>query len=178
MLQGRAIPGQPSLSSDNPGTHTLPTRRDMCDPQQQPPSRAGDTAVSAGPVSGPAATTHPSTGSGWTRGRDRWSQTKTVPSWGRCRQGCAHLPRPGQGTVPVGESPGLLWCGTGAESGTPRPHLPWPHGAGQGGGRGGRAHQRALWSLMKAVLSLWASLSSPSDSEGPSSCQMSEGSPL
>lgn len=77
-------------------------------------------------------------------------------------------------------SPGLLRCrrGTGTESGAPRPCLPRPRSAGQGEGRGGRAHQRALWSLMKAVLSLWPSYSSPSDSEGPSSCQMSEGSPL
>lgn len=39
------------------------------------------------------------------------------------------------------------------------------------------AHQRALWSLMKAVLSLCASASSPSESDG-ASCHTSAGSPL
>ena len=29
------------------------------------------------------------------RDQDRWCKTGTVPSWGRCRQGCARQPRPG-----------------------------------------------------------------------------------
>jgi len=182
--QGRATlprPAQPEQRQRRDPTRCPPWGTRVT-PSSNSPPRAGDTTASAGPVSAraPTAIRHPSAGHRMDAGPREMVQD------GRCRAGDgASRAVPGspawdQGMVPEVGSPGLLRCGrgTGAESGAPRPHLPQPCGAGQGGGRGRRAHQRALWSLMKAVLSPWASYSSPSDSEGPSSCQMSEGSPL
>lgn len=166
------------------GPHMLPMPGDLHDPPSSScPPRAGDMAASAGPVSarGPAAIKYPRVGYRMDAGPREMVQDWDGAELGTVLAGpCPAAQARAKGQCQRVGSPGLLRCrrGMGAESGAPRPHLPRPHSAGQGGGRGGRAHQRALWSLMKAVLSLWASYSSPSDSEGPSSCQMSEGSPL
>lgn len=154
------LPSQPTLNHSNTGTSHAAHPGELTGSSHGP--SMGDTAAHAGPgsVRGPTATKHPSMGHRMDTGPGEMVQDWDSAVLGMVPAGpCLAAQTGAEGRCQWVGAPGCCSAGRG-QGQSPGPlslTCLSPAVLGKGGGRGRRAHQRALWSLMKAVLSLWAS---------------------